>query len=153
MKKRTMARIPDLGLEWKVILEIKKHTHFGDIGGNLFSIGGFRGGAMPGIVNVNVKVHLTSTSLGLVHEVIRDQNRSLHSIECSTAPKVGKWTRIEVSQQEEDGRHFLALSVEGNESGREEISGPDLFYFSDTWIDLGTQGALCGDVRRLVVLN
>ena len=151
MKKRTMARIPDLGLEWKVILEIKlkKHTHFGDIGGNLFSILE----VMPGFVNVNVKVHLTSTSLGLVHEVIRDQIRSFHSIDCSMVPKVGKWTRIEVSQQEEDGRHFLALSVEGNESGREEISGPDLFYFSHTWIDSCTEGALCGDVRRLVVLN
>ena len=72
-------------------------------------------------------------------------------------PKVGVWTRIEVSQENEDGRYFLALSVEGNRVGREETLRNGLLVIdrvlSDASIDLCPAGNLCGDVRRLVVLN
>ena len=143
MMERTLARIPDFRREWKIILEIKlkKPTHFGCI---LTVIPGFAG-SHP------VEVHLISTSIvngiDLFHGVMRPVSSS------SMVPKVGVWTRIEVSQEKEDGRYFLALSVEGNRVRREELLRNGQLMLSDASIDLCPARNLCGDVRRLVVLN
>ena len=143
-----MARIPDERREWKIILEIKlkKHIHFGDTEGCILAV-------VPGFAGYHpVEVQLRSTSIDLVQGVTR-------SVWCSSSmvPKVGVWTRIEVSQENEDGRYFLALSVEGNRVGREETLRNGLLVIdrvlSDASIDLCPAGNLCGDVRRLVVLN
>ena len=129
MRRRTLARIPDLRREWKIILEIKLKKHTGDIGGCILAV-------IPGFAGYHpAEVYLSS----------------------SMVPKVGIWTRVEVSQQKEDGRYFLALSVEGNRVGREETLRNGLLVIdrvlSDASIDLCPAGNLCGDVRRLVVLN
>ena len=145
---RTLARIPDLKREWKIILEIKlkKHTHFGDTEGCILAV-------VPGFAGYHpVEVHLRSTSIDLVQvDLVQEVTRS---VLCSSmVPKVGIWTRIEVSQEKEDGRYFFALSVEGNRVGREETLRNGLLRLSDASIDLFPAGNLCGDFRRLVVLN
>ena len=149
IRRRTLhpdlaPRIPDGRREWKIILEIKlkKHTHFGDTEGCILAV-------VPGFAGyARVEVHLRSTSIDLVQEVTR-------SVLCSSSkvPKVGIWTRIEVSQEKEDGRYFFALSVEGNRVGREETLRNGLLRLSDASIDLFPAGNFCGDFRRLVVLN
>ena len=125
IRNRTLARIPDERREWKIILEIKLKKHTGDIGGCILAV-------IPGFAGYHpAEVYLSS----------------------SMVPKVGVWTRIEVSQENEDGRYFLALSVEGNRVGREEILRNGQLMLSDASIDLCPAGNLCGDVRRLIVLN
>ena len=73
----------------------------------------------------------------------------------SQLPKVGEWTRIEISHEEVDGKYFFSFSVGGREVGRKE-AGPDLRELTDVKIAIG--GSLPefvqpGFARRLVVLE
>ena len=47
--------------------------------------------------------------------------RDFEGLESKQPPKVGEWTRIEISQEEENGKCVLSFSVGGNEIGREEM--------------------------------
>ena len=71
-------------------------------------------------------------------------------------PKVGEWTRIEISHEEEDGKFSFVFSVGGTEIGREESNN----VFSELLneepslkIDLGNSDRQPGFVRGLVVVE
>ena len=66
-------------------------------------------------------------------------------------PKVGEWTKLELSHEEVDGKYFLSFSVGGREVGRKE-AGPDLRNLTDVEIDVGGSSQP-GFIRRLVVLE
>ena len=69
-------------------------------------------------------------------------------------PKVGEWTRIEISHEEADGKYFLALSLGGKELGRKEMS--EQKELVNVKFALGHhQRERCqlGFIRRLVVLE
>ena len=46
-------------------------------------------------------------------------------MESAQLPKVGEWTRIEISHEKTDDKFFLSLSVGGSEVGREEVNLPE----------------------------
>ena len=76
-------------------------------------------------------------------------------------PKVGEWTRIEISHKEEEGKYFLSLAVGGEHVGRGEVTDPVLKNPTDVKLEIGcrpgaAQGRthpLPGFVRRVVVLQ
>ena len=81
----------------------------------------------------------------------------------SQVPKVGEWTRIEISHEEEDGKYFLSLAVGGGHVGRGEVDDPALKNPTDVKLYIGCQPGsgtvqgqtlpLPGFVRRMVVLQ
>ena len=79
----------------------------------------------------------------------------LWKLRSTELPKVGEWTRIEISHEEEDGKFFFVFSVGGTQMGREES---DLGY-RNFWveeglkIDLGFSVRQPGIVRGLVVVE
>ena len=80
----------------------------------------------------------------------------LWKLRSTELPKVGEWTRIEISHEEEDGKFFFVFSVGGTQMGREESYVSRVF--SELWteeglkIDLGNSVRQPGFVRGLVVV-
>ena len=69
-------------------------------------------------------------------------------------PKVGEWTRIEISREEIDGKYFLALSVGGKEVGRKEVSEQrELVNVKFVLGHYLREKCQLGFIRRLVVLE
>ena len=71
-------------------------------------------------------------------------------------PKLGEWTRIEISHEEENGKSFLSFSVGGKEVGRREVDYPgeitDVQICFGPWAD-DDWPAQPGFIRGLVVLD
>ena len=65
-------------------------------------------------------------------------------------PKVGEWTRIEISHKEEEGKYFLSLAVGGEHVGRAEVTDPVLKNPTDVKLFIGKPHPLPGNVRRVV---
>ena len=71
-------------------------------------------------------------------------------------PKVGEWTRIEISHEEEDGKHFISLTVGGKESLREEVDDFELSEIDGIRVLIGQdhdEPYQPGFIRGLVVLE
>ena len=90
--------------------------------------------------------------IGVVHCIMEGDNPTHveSRVVSSQLPKVGEWTRIEISHKKVDGKYFLSLSVGGREVGRAE-AGADLKKLTDVVISIGKRQP--GFVRRLVVLE
>ena len=80
-------------------------------------------------------------------------------LESKQPPKVGEWTRIEISQEEENGRCILSFSVGGKEIGREDMGDCketmyDVKVFAGSkWSDSPNWPAQPGFIRGLVILD
>ena len=72
-------------------------------------------------------------------------------IESSSLPKIGEWTRIEISHEEVNDKFYLALTVGGALLGRREAH-PKLQRMKLVTATFGG-GAQCGFFRSLVVLE
>ena len=69
-------------------------------------------------------------------------------------PKIGEWTRIEMTHEKVDGKYFLSLSVGGKDWGREEVTNTELGSLTDVTVCTGLgQYSQPGFIRRLVVLQ
>ena len=76
--------------------------------------------------------------------------------ESAQLPKVGEWTRIEISLEDEDSKHFISLNVGGKESLREEVDDFSLSEIDGIKILIGTdygEPYQPGIIRGLVVLE
>ena len=104
---------------------------------------------IPGIVFSCTE---TSHSIALVN-----LNGPDLDLEGKPPPKLGEWTRIEMSLEEENGKAILAFSVGGQEVGREVLG--DFHFEPDLVVDFkilaGTSHgpAQPGFIRRLIVLD
>ena len=71
-------------------------------------------------------------------------------------PKLGEWTRIEISQEEKNGKCFLSFSVGGKEVGRREVDYPgeitDVKICFGPWVN-DVWPAQPGFIKGLVVLD
>ena len=82
------------------------------------------------------------------------QAEPLPAVTSNKLPKIGEWTRIEMTHEEVDGRYFLSLSVGGKEWGREEVTNTELGSLTDVTVCTGLgQYSQPGFIRRLVVLH
>ena len=73
-------------------------------------------------------------------------------IESSSLPKIGEWTRIEISHEEVNDKFYLGLTVGGTLLGRREAH-PKLQRMKIVTATFGGSGAQCGFFRSLVVLE
>ena len=69
------------------------------------------------------------------------------------APKLGQWTRVEMTHEKVFGKFYLTLSLEGKEVARIEAH-PGLQRLTDVSITFDAGGSDDqGSIRRLVVLG
>ena len=73
-------------------------------------------------------------------------------LESSSLPKIGEWTRIEISHEEVEDKFYLGLTVGGALLGRREAH-PKLQRMKSVTATFGGDQALCGFFRSLVVLE
>ena len=73
--------------------------------------------------------------------------------EADAVPKLGQWTRVEMTHKKVDEEFHLALSVDGEEVARVGAD-PGLQRLTDVSITLVARGSEDqGSIRRLVVLG
>ena len=79
----------------------------------------------------------------------------LEGLESNQPPKLGEWSRIEISQEEENGKCIISFSVGGKEVGREDMGDFDHWVtLNDVKIFAGSNwSAQPGFLRGLVVLD
>ena len=74
----------------------------------------------------------------------------------SQLPKVGEWSRIEMTHERINDKCFLSLTVGGRHLGREDATNPELRKLTDVKVCCGNfQEEHCqpGFIRGLVVLE
>ena len=152
--RTTLANIPKVGTQWKIIHDFKPTAYLTDDNCN--------GNTVPGTFFVNL---ISSDSgldwgdycmafpvgAGCVNLYIID----MPSEASLQLPAVGEWTRVELTQEFDDnvGTYFVSLSFDGIEVIREEAY-PDLLDLVDINIKLGEPDVqVPGFMRRLIVLE
>ena len=69
-------------------------------------------------------------------------------------PKIGEWTRIVISHEEEGGKYYLSFGVGGTQMARKEVTDPELRNMSDVKIRIGKSNRpQLGFIKGLVVLQ
>ena len=69
-------------------------------------------------------------------------------------PKIGEWTRIVISHEEEGGKYYLSFGVEGTQMARKEVTDPELRNMTDVKIYTGNgDRPQFGFIKGLVVLQ
>ena len=148
------AKIPKLGTQWKIIHEFKPTEYLQEVDPTIEPIGLCVEAGKQACSVLFIEFMLTN--MRLAHFIDEGDNQTDYApLICNQLPKVGEWTRIEISHEEVDGKYFLSFSVGGREVGRKE-AGPDLKKLSDVKIAIG--GSLPefvqpGFLRRLVILE
>ena len=83
-----------------------------------------------------------------------DEGELRISMESDQTAKIAEWTRIEMThEEEEDGKYFLFLSVDGKVVGKEEVSIPRMELADVQVTSFSYDGIPSGILRRLVVLQ
>ena len=132
-----LAQIPRLGAQWKIIFDAK----FEGIEDVWMLEAGEENGVMFNLSFNSSKISLT----------MQDEGELRVTVESDQIAKVGEWTRIEIThEEEEDGKYFLFMSVEGKVVGKEEVSIPRM-ELAD--VHVSSYGYGGGILRRLVVLE
>ena len=150
-----LAKIPKLGSQWRVIHDFKPTEYFPSSALSLLvrldkPIGGWW--------SLGIRFCLSDITLRCLISGEDNQNQNRTLAKSTQLPKIGEWTKIEISHEEENGKFFLSLSVGGQEVGREEVTDLDLGQPTDVKICIGTDGKSPvgfngGVIRRLVVLE
>ena len=137
-----LAQIPRLGAQWKIIFDAK----FEGIE-DVWMLEAEEGnGVMFNLSFNSSKISLT----------MQDEGELRVTVESDQTAKVAEWTRIEMTQEEEeDGKYFLFMSVDGKVVGKEEVSIPRKMELADVHVSsYGGYGGIQGGIlRRLVVLQ
>ena len=143
-----MVEIPKLGTQWKIIHEFKPTAYLQEVDPILNPLGLCVGAGKP--AHSAILIEFRPPNISAVHCMDDNTFHVVSRVVSSQLPKVGEWTRIEISHEEVEGRYFLSLSVGGREVGRTE-AGPDLRKLTDVKIVAGKRQP--GFVRRLVILE
>ena len=106
-------------------------------------------------VNGRVGLDIFSSSSDFGLELWNTDGEDQQLVESNQLPRIGEWTRIEISHEEEDGKFFLSFGVAGRELERKEATDLELQGTTDVaiGIGLGTSNIQPGLIRRLVVLQ
>ena len=143
----TLATIANLGNQWKIIHEFKP-TEYQQVDPLL--------GRCPLMDPLSILVHGQDKSVTKAYSICFPPATMVFKhmgISMATElPKVGNWTRIEITQENgADGRLYLSLSVGRNLIGREWIEHAS--DYTEVKIYAGDQFPQPGSIRRLVVLQ
>ena len=151
--RRTVANIPKVGTQWKIIHDFKPTAYLTDDNCN--------GETDPGTIDVNLTCSASGLNVGgycMAFPVGVELYVFGMPLEVSNVsmqrPAVGEWTRVELTQEFDDnvGTYFVSLSFAGVEVIRAEAN-PDLDLV-DIDIKLGEPDVqVPGFMRRLIVLE
>ena len=79
----------------------------------------------------------TDPYFGLLH-LLREDNQPPvgqgRQLVIKQLPKIGEWTRIVISHEEEGGKYYLSLGVGGTQMARKEVTDPELRNMTDVKI-------------------
>ena len=123
-----MSKCPKLAAQWKIIHDFKATNYFH---------------AYVCKAAMKVDEEFKTISVGLLPSYvgfIAEDNNLLLNLAATLRgppPAVGKWTRIEVSHEEEDGKYFLSLAVGDAEVVKQEVTDLDLRNLSGVKIMFG----------------
>ena len=143
-KEMSFAKIPKLAPEWKIIFELKVQLmvdaielriRYGEIVSQLITT----------FVNSGIQLRQIIWDDDLNQPTVR-------VIQSNIKPKIGEWTKIEISHEKVGDEYFLAFSVDGREVGMAEVLDPELRNLTD--LEIMTKGAETeGVIRRVIVLE
>ena len=148
---KKLAEIPKLGTQWRVMYDFKPTaTAHASESCPSFAINSWE-------TEQVIVIEVSCTSSIILLGICCDRpGFEMDSVESSQVPEVGKWTRIEISHEERDGKYFLALSVGGQEVEKTEAH-PDFKKLADVELEAGgVDGGLIaqpGFIRRLAVIG
>ena len=131
--------------QWKVVHEFKPTEY---LQGRTTSLS-----ITTGDYILRVMFSNSNIALNLENFVTLDDNTGMY-FDSDQQPKVGEWTRIEVSmeEEEEDGKHFLSLSVGGKQALKEEVDDVMAFEPYGFKVYIGSMGFYQpGYIRGLAV--
>ena len=153
----TLAEIPKLGNQWRVIHDFKPTEYLQAENPPTTATLSLRVVFM-GDNKTIIAIEFPFPKIGLAH-AFHDENmerRTEYAVTSTQLPKVGEWTRVEIGHEKVDEKYFLALSVGGREVGRKEVTGPELRNLTDVKVYIGNydeERRQPGFVRRLVFLE
>ena len=101
---------------------------------------------------VALAISFEGSRICLVQDDLAEAPEAAMEIEGSSLPKIGEWTRIEISHEEVEDKFYLGLTVGGVLLGRREAH-PKLQRMKSVTATFGGDQALCGFFRSLVVLE
>ena len=131
-----MARIPKLGAQWKIIYDFKPTEYSTFTQGCEISlcIRGLNGG-----------IGFNSSRSCLIY-----QDEEHTGMSSNELPKIGEWTRLEISHEEKEGKFFLSLAIGDKEVAKKEMKTTRMAKLTDVEISIGWQP---GFIKRLLVLE
>ena len=142
-KEMSFAKIPKLAPEWKIIFELKVQLmvdaielriRFGEIVSQLITT----------FVNSGIQLRQIIWDDDLNQPTVR-------VIQSNIKPKIGEWTKIEVSHEKVGDEYFMAFSVDGEVCMAKDLD-PELRNLTDLEImTYGTEAV--GVIRRVIVLE
>ena len=144
---KSLVDIPKLGPQWKIIHEFKPTDHL-ELQTAIALTAGKPAHSGVFLIFGPLNIYLCGFF----------GDDPAHTILKSTQlPKIGEWSRIEMSHEEVDGKYFLSLSVGGREVARAEAD-PSLKRLTDVNVKVGFLEEVPmpnqpGFVRRLVILE
>ena len=148
-KEANLKIIPKLRPQWKVFLDFQPTSFPQDEQPHVAFVGSCRVDA--GSV-VALAISFEGSRICLVQDDLAEAPEAAIRIEGSSLPKIGEWTRIEISHEEAEDKFYLGLTVGGALLGRREAH-PKLQRMKSVTATFGGDQALCGFFRSLVVLE
>jgi len=144
--EKIFAKIPKLAPVWKIIYEFKLKAELRvDTIVLRIRFGGFFSELLTVFVNSGIRLEQITWNDDL-------HQPSFRGIQSNIKPKIGEWTKIEISHEKVGDEYFLAFSVDGREVERAEGPDPELRNLTD--LEINTDGAETeGVIRRVVVLE
>ena len=153
----TLAEIPKLGIQWRVIHDFKPTEYLQAENPPTTATLSLRVVFM-GDNKTIIAIEFPFPKIGLAH-AFHDENmerRTEYAVTSTQLPKVGEWTRMEIGHEKVDDKYFLSLSVGGREVGRKEVDDPELRNPTDVQVCIGSKigrSSSPGFIRRLVILE
>ena len=146
-----LTKLQKMALQWKIAVDFKPTA---SVGLNLytpytpllivtFGVGG----------DFELRLQYRKDNIALMlFDPRKPRQPSLWKLKSTEVPKVGEWTRIEISHEEAEDKFYLGLTVGGALLGRREAH-PKLQRMKSVTATFGGDQALCGFFRSLVVLE
>ena len=158
---KTLAIIPKLEAQWKIIHDFKPTEYFQNTQGGYLSLGIRCGGASPekaGIIFYPSISNGLELSTNIKAGILSDEGLPTENlvIKCNKILPIGEWTRMEISHEKEDGKYFLSFSIGGTEVGRKEVALPMSRDRTNVKVTIGSNKmgrSQPGFIRGLVVLQ
>ena len=149
----TLAQIPKLGSQWRIIHDFKPTDYLQSADPRLtppLSLG-----VVMEDKKKTITIRFAFPRIVLAHVFLNENNQhqTQYDVESRQRPKVGEWTRMEIGHQKVDDKYFLSLSVGGREVGRKQVADPDLRKPTDVKVVIGSKNWQSGFIRRLVILE